>query len=517
MFANPSTQAYSGQSSDSSLAVERPDISSPVGSRAAYGALWAVLGAALNKVITFGSQIVLAWFLVPEQFGLAAMALSVMSVTSIFGGATLRAILIQRSDRFEEVAGQVFWMGLGLNLVTALLLVAAAPLGALVFSDPRVAILILVAAVAPPIQSLSIVHAALLNRRLRFGELATVQFCGGLGQNLSAMLLAACGAGALALILPLIVNAIIAGMLYRRGAGRISVGRPRPRSWGELQGPVVWLMANTLGTALQTSGPNFALGLIERDATITGLYYWGFSFASQAIFLLGTNLQYVFFPALRKLNAEPARQALALERAGRTLMIVVVPIILLQALLAPAFIQLVFDKRWLPAVPVVQWISLGLITQPVGLLTMSILLARGEFRRLAWFSGTLALCLTAAAVIGAALGNHVETSFAIGVTLFVGNLAAGTMLFGTVQAGARFLWKTALIPLAFGAPVGCFGWWLVRLTEARGPWVQMAVVTSVTLASYLGLVRLLQPTMIEDILLRLRRQAAPEKPAIPGG
>jgi len=489
------------------LAIPAANKTEPVGHRAAHGALSTLLCAALNKLVTFGTQIALAWFLVPEEFGLVALTLSVMGVSSIFGGATLRAILIQRSEHFEEVAGQVFWMGLSLNLATALLLVGAAPVAAVLFHQPQVAWLILVAAVAPPLQSLTIIHAAALNRSLKFGQLAMVQFCGGLVQNLSALALAAGGAGAMALVIPLSINAVVAGMLYRRGAGRLRVGRPQPRRWRELQGPVTCMMANTLAVALQTSGPNFVLGLVERDANSNGYYYWGFAFASQAIFLLGTNLQYVLFPALYKLNDEPARQAAALAKACRTLMVVVFPVIVLQALLAGPFVRLVFSDRWLPSIPVVQWISLGLASQPVGLLATSVLLAHGEFRRLAWLSGWTALSLTAAAAAGAWVGEHVDVARWVGVALLLVNFTVGWLVFRRLERNVWLLLKTLLSALGPGLPAAVAGLVVSRFTASQGPVLQITAVLATVIPLYFLLVRILQPTVVADVLVRLRRQA----------
>ena len=102
--------------------------------------------------------------------------------------------------------------------------------------------------------------------------------------------------------------------------------------------------------------------------------------SSQAIFLVATNLQGVLFPVLCKINADIERQYRAFAQACRLLMLVIVPVCVLQILLARPLIELVFHDRWLPAVSVVQWLSLGLLTQPLSILTASLLLARGQYR-----------------------------------------------------------------------------------------------------------------------------------------
>ena len=55
----------------------RPKPLEAVGSHAASGALWTVLFSALNKCLAMASQIVTARLLLPDEFGLVAITLSV--------------------------------------------------------------------------------------------------------------------------------------------------------------------------------------------------------------------------------------------------------------------------------------------------------------------------------------------------------------------------------------------------------------------------------------------------------
>src|SRR5258705_5211212 len=98
-----------------------------VGNHAAQGALWTISFSILNKVGTIASQVALAWFLFPKDFGLVAMALSVTSFASMVCGANLRTILIQQQDDFASKASQVFWLSLAMNATVASLVMAFSP------------------------------------------------------------------------------------------------------------------------------------------------------------------------------------------------------------------------------------------------------------------------------------------------------------------------------------------------------------------------------------------------------
>lgn len=109
-----------------------------LGTQAVGGAFWTLLFSALNKVITFGGQIALAWFLLPEDMGLAGMALSVASIVSIVSGTNLTILLIQRKETFEENASEIFWLSLTMNIIATLFLVTVSPLAGHLFKEPRV-------------------------------------------------------------------------------------------------------------------------------------------------------------------------------------------------------------------------------------------------------------------------------------------------------------------------------------------------------------------------------------------
>src|SRR2546426_12352868 len=131
-----------------------------VGNRAAQGAFWTVFFSIVNKLGTVASQIALAWFLYPADFGLVAMALSVTNFASIVCGSNLRTILIQQHDDVARYASQVFWLSLSVNLAVAAIMIAFSPLAQSVLKAPGLGGLIVVAALAIPIQGLTTIYSA---------------------------------------------------------------------------------------------------------------------------------------------------------------------------------------------------------------------------------------------------------------------------------------------------------------------------------------------------------------------
>src|SRR5271154_469318 len=121
-----------------STAVEIAPVTAPsAGAQAVGGAFWTILFSSLNKVTAFGSQMALAWFLLPSDMGLAAIAISIASLVSLMTGTNLKTLLVQRQEALQENTSEVFWLSLAMNCAAALLLAVSAPLAGRWFNEPR--------------------------------------------------------------------------------------------------------------------------------------------------------------------------------------------------------------------------------------------------------------------------------------------------------------------------------------------------------------------------------------------
>ena len=483
----------------------RTRTSETVGSHAAAGALWTVLFSALNKCLALGSQIVLARMLLPEEFGLVATTLSVASLIAVMCGSTLKNVLTQRMERFNQDAPHAFWLALALNLGGALLLAVIAPVAGILFKDSRVTPLMLVFALAVPFQALPTIYAAALARQLRFRDIALIHFGAGIVQNASSVTLAWLGFGAYSLVLPWVAMALYMAVAYRLTAGRIRVGRPEIRRWGDLQRSVSWLMAVTGLAAMQTTGASLVISLMH-DPRTTGYFYWGFTVSSQLGSLWVTSRQQMLMAVLARLNSEPERQSLAVSKAIQTLTLILAPVCLLQVLLAEPVIAFVFHDRWLPSVPVVQFTSLGLVTQPLNLLAATVLMAHGKFRRLAGATLLMVVVLLVAAALGCVLGRQREIALCVMVGMVLGNLIAGWLVFREFDSGWAELCAALFPALALAIPLAGVTWAACRLSSSLGTPAMTAVTVASCAVTYFALLKRFYPEILSEAVLRVTRR-----------
>ena len=469
-----------------------------LGRHAVLGSYWSIAASVLNKALSVVSQVLLAWYLVPADFGLLAMAASASSIASLVSGMNLKTILIQETDRFGENVGHVFWLSLLMNLCSGAGVAVLAPLASMAFGEPQVMALMLVVSAASPFMALPTIYSAALNRELRFRSIALLQGAEGLIKNVLAVLLAMSGFGAYALVLPLLLGAALSAGLHRWVVGKLPVGRPRPKEWPRLLSKALWLMLNAFLTSMLVYGANLVIGLLH-DKTVTGLFFWGFSLASQAVFLLATNLQGVFFPILAKLTGDESRQEKAFDNAVQVLTLAVVPVCVLQALLARPIMEMVFAPQWWAAIAVVQWLSLGMMTQPLNMLSVALLMARGEFRLLAKCTAVSFVVTMAGATLGAALGKQDVIAIGISLASFIANCVPA---FPAVRSNGRavaVLLRLVMIPILMALPALIGGFLMLRSLRAVNQIWQAGIVGLIAVILYVPLTAVCFPQALVSI------------------
>lgn len=477
-----------------------------VGGAAVSGALWTVALAALYKVVALGVQVVLAWLLVPSELGLANLALSSLGMLSIFLGGVLQKVLIQTQETFDKLAGPVFWLALTMNTAAGLSLALAAPTLAEIFHEPSLLPQILVVACAPPLSALWTVHCASLYLHLRFREVALMHLGEGVIQSTASVLLAWSGAGAYALSVPPLLSTCFSVVVCRVLAGRISLGRPDPKGWPSLLKPTLWLTLNSGFAALQSYGANLVLGWFQTPAAV-GLYAWGFSLSAQVVVLLSRSLNNVFFPALSRLGNDEPRLQEAFRKTSQTILLVIVPVCVLQAVVAPSVIRLLFHPRWLPAAPVVQWLSLGVLLQPLAMLAEALLMARGSFVGAARRSGLLAVTVVVATAFAARAGDQATVAKWAGITLFLGHLATVSIsVYGLGPSWGRHV-ASGLSPLLTGIPLLLAGK-LISHAVSKSPIVEIALAMLAVFSFQILLAGLFWRPVTTDFLRRVREALA---------
>lgn len=180
---------------------------------------WTTARTLSDQFFSFLVFVVLAQLLSRADIGLFAMAFVFAEVGRIVatGGLTQLIARAQRIDaRFVDT---VFWTNVGIALLYAALLVAAAPFIAMLLHQPAARLPLQVLPIATVINSLGASHMALRLREFGHRAIALRSLLAGLIGGSAAILAAFLGAGVWSLVIQRLVNEVI-GTVLSWGAWR---------------------------------------------------------------------------------------------------------------------------------------------------------------------------------------------------------------------------------------------------------------------------------------------------------
>ncbi len=448
------------------------------------------------KGVTLGGQVVLAWLLTREHFGLIGLAYTVMGFASAIQQGGLRQVLVQRQARFDVWANPAFWLGASLSLVAGLLMVIAAPAVATAYGQPEVAGLVLVLAISMPIDGLGIVPMARLQSQLRFRLIAALSWVSGVGQMGLTILFAWWGWGAYSFAIARVIGvAITTTTAWYAARGLPIRRRPDARRWRFLLSDSMLLFVAAFIDCCIHQGGMIMLGLLQTVSEV-GLFSFAYNLSLQSIQLISLNLEGVLFPTLSKLKDDVERQIQAFFRATSALATIAVPLCFMQAAAADCVIRLIFDmEKWAAAIPVVQLLSVGMAISASCISAGSVTLAQGRFRAyllVRCVSGVMYFLIVG---YGASTGGAVGAAAGASAYYLLNGLVSFLTAVRPAGGGVLDFVRTLGPPiLASGLAIGP-AWWISTFLPDSKPGLvaQGAVIGCVGLGLYLPLVRLLMP------------------------
>jgi O-antigen/teichoic acid export membrane protein len=476
-----------------------------------------------SKVVGMAGQIVLAWLLMPDDMGLWAKASIIMGFSGMIQTAGLRETLIHRQRNYHLWANTAFWMSVVLGLVAGAVTAAAAWPAAYLFHEPRLVGMLLVLAATSPLMSLDLAAEAKLQNQMRFGLLAMTNW----GMELLKLALTVGFAAILpsqykaySFVLPRPIYAVARLLILWRAAQPPIRSKPQFSRWKYMFNDSATLFISGLFLMLQWQGDYIVLGRIYTGA-ILGIYYVAFNLSIQTMHLFTGNLTGVLFPALSKLQGDPARQIRAFLDATRMLALIAVPLCMLQIGLADPGIRLFFqDNKWQDAIPVLQALSLGMAFRVVASPGGSLIQAQGRFRVILITNVVNAIVFLSLATVGALVGDpdaaslwlRPATTVGIAVAFYFAVIGPIFLYVAIYPSGGtwRDIGRVYFAPMVAGViAVACamfIGSFVPvdRIHSHRwGQAVRLAVILAWFVVMYVPLVRVAAPDAWRALLQRL--------------
>jgi O-antigen/teichoic acid export membrane protein len=484
------------------------------------GVLWKALTRGVSGLTRVVLIVVLARLLTPADYGVAQMALVVTAFVGMFSDPALSTALIQRPVIDERDRSTVFWIAIGIGVLLTAIGIATSGLVADFFGEEEVRALFVVTSLSFFLISLSVVHRALLVRRLAYRSLEVRDMVSIVVGGAVAVAVALAGYGPWAIVSSHVVSVLTSTVLLW------SILRWRPRATFSIESA-----RNLAGFSTRM----FAAGLLSwsthnLDKVLVGRALGPSPLGTYALAVttmrlpesfVGRPFQQVLAPALSRIQSEPARLERAWLLSKRVSVAVVAPALLALLVVAPDFIDMVFGDRWDDAVVPLQILCLAGVAHSLASLHWSVLQARGKAGTLLRVTALSAAVTWTGFIVGLQWGIvGVAASYAIArwllvvpITLMMSRAVAFNF-WAALRAG------TAMLPLAVAAAAVTFGSRQALLATGVPTAVRFALVVAVMVIVYGLLVRWVAPTLIADVVAIVRQwrlQGANRGREDPGG
>lgn len=345
--------------------------------RAVQGALWSAAGSWSQVALNLIGVTLLARWVGPEAYGLYGAAAVVVGVMHMLGSAALTESLTQR-DRLEP--GHVdatFALLLALTLPMAAIAWWAAPSVTLWLGAPAAADVLRWTCGFVPLAALSAVPMALLERDMRFRELARISALSAVLANGVGIAAAACDAGVWSLVameFTRLVTGVVGGFLFSRWRPGM---RGRVRHLRELAGfNVQVLVTYALGHA-DVLLPRALIGSLLGPYAL-GLYLMADRVFDEVSRLATGPLAGVAMASTARARAEPAALRRIVLGLYSTSTLFALPAFLGLAAIAPVLLPWLFGAKWAAATIALQILLLAGLRTATGVFNVSILRAMGR-------------------------------------------------------------------------------------------------------------------------------------------
>lgn len=471
----------------------------------------------LNKACSAGATLLLAHWLVPEDFGVAGQAAALVQFLTIVVPFALSDVLVAHATRSPVPSAAAGRLSRIVALLNGLVLLVAIPICVTVYRDMPstwLAALMGVFGLRPLMESLQVPALSRLRLQLRYRAIAWIDGISQLAGTICSLVMAAAGLGVASLAAPIALASMTRAWWYRRVAVSQEASHEHdPREMRALATDLVPVSAAQYLHKVTSSLELLVLGIVG-GAFETGLLAFSALLAAQANTVIAHQLGVVLQPIFGRMADDADRQAQGLVRTQRALGLVCVPLALAQAAFAEPAFRVLFAERYQPAVPVFQVLSLVQAFLFALGPTMACLRAQRQFKAfLVWQAIELALggltCWVAArswGAVGAAAGHGVV--WCLGMPVLVWLALRGRSRHAMLEACGVFLRPLAIFVPLF-AVVALVVRWMVDWSTHGDAWSLLLLPVTLAIAWSVGvLLNADLRTMAAWIVQRIRRRAS---------
>lgn len=318
----------------------------------------------IPRILRLGVTVILARYLTPYDYGLAAVVMTVSEFTRVFTGVGIDAKIIQADQQdLEDLCNSAYWLNwivyVGIFIVQC---VVAFPI-AWFYHDNQLILPICVSAITYITWPLVSLKCILIIRENRLKVIAINNSVKSLLSYPLSAIFAVLGLGVWSFVLPVLLVAPIELFIYHINHSWRPTTKFTTKHWNEIYSFGKSILGVQLLKALRNNLDYLIVGRLLGIKEL-GLYFFGFN-AGLGISLSVINaLSTAVFPHLCAARADWLEFKKRYFGSLKTIAVIIIPLVLLQSSLAPFYVPIIFSQKWVVAIPILMLICLSAIPRP---------------------------------------------------------------------------------------------------------------------------------------------------------
>lgn len=320
-----------------------------------------------NRVFRLGTTVTLARMFSPEDYGLMSIVYTTYAFASVFtlrGGISAKIIQADQKD-VQAIADTSYWLNWILCVaIFVVQCIAAFPI-AHFYHKKQLILLLCTAALTYLMLPLFMVNSAMIERENRLKINALCNVISSMISNSLTIILAISGAGIWAIVWSMVVSTPVWIVITWRN----HPWRPPYRFNLRNSREIINFGGNLLGVDLLNKvKENIDYLIVGKFLGIEalGIYYFAFNAGSGISLNVMNSFSSAMFPYFCEARSNIKQLEERFFSSLKKTCVIIVPLIIAQASLAPFYVPLIFGEKWIPAIPILIMICLSALPFPLG-------------------------------------------------------------------------------------------------------------------------------------------------------
>lgn len=317
--------------------------------------MWSFLSIAGVQFINILTNIILARILAPEYFGILGMAMVFAGIAFVIQEAGSNSYLIYAKNNSDKVTYSTFWINIVLSAILVVFILGMSPYIANLYKSNQVEEVLKYVCIGIGLGVFGNTSRALLMKEKQFRKITVIDLIAEIVSSICAVIFAVYMDGILAVSTKYILRPTIQSILsiiYKP----LSIKKLFNLDINESK-KIISYSSNVLGSQLFMYANNnidyFLVGTYLGKVQL-GFYTLAFQWGSIARYYLSSAIMRVMFPEVSKLQHNLLKVKEMYLDIMSKLALITLPICIGLAFVSHEFIYVLYGKRWLEVVPVLQ-------------------------------------------------------------------------------------------------------------------------------------------------------------------